>query len=56
MESSIKNLYKVYARSWNSPAYVAAESQQEAIDKIAVDYETENKTHFNVEYVSDVYV
>ena len=56
MESNIKNLYKVYARGWNSPVYVAAESQQEAIDKVAEDYTTDNKTHFNVEYVSDVYV
>lgn len=56
METNIKNLYKVYARGWNSPAYVAAESQQEAIDKVAEDYTTENKAHFNVEYVSEVYV
>ena len=56
METNIKNLYKVYARSWNTPAYVAAESQQEAIDKVAEDYTTENKAHFNVEYVSEVYV
>ena len=56
METNIKNLYKVYARGWNSPAYVAAESQQEAIDKVAEDYTTENKAHFNVEYVSEVYI
>ena len=43
-------------KGWNSPAYVAADSQQEAIDKVAESYETENRFHFNVEYISDVYV
>ena len=32
------------------------ESKQESIDKVADDYTTENKYHFNVEYVSEVYV
>jgi hypothetical protein len=56
MEANLTNLYKVYMKNWNSPAFVAADSQQEAIDKVAEDYATENKYHFTVEYVSDVYV
>ena len=31
METKKLNLYKVYAKGWNSPAYVAAENQQQAI-------------------------
>jgi hypothetical protein len=35
---------------------VAADSQQEAVDKIGEAYESENKFRLSVEYVDDVYV
>jgi len=56
METKETNLYKVYAKGWNSPAYVTAENQQEAVDKVAPYYETENPAYMNVEYVSHVIV
>lgn len=55
MEAKQTNLYKISMRGWNSPAYVAADNQSEAIDKVAEAYD-EEKTHFNVEYVSDIFV
>ena len=55
MESKITNLYKVYAKGWNSPAYVAADFQQEAVEKVAESNDTENKFHFTVEYVGEVF-
>ena len=56
METKETNLYKVYAKGWNAPAYVTAENQQEAVDKVAPYYETENPAYMNVEYVSHVSV
>ena len=56
METKELNLYKVYAKGWNSPAYVAAENQQQAIGKVAPYYETEDASHMNVEYVADIIV
>ena len=35
METKEKYLYKIRMKEWNYQAYVAAESQQEAIDKVA---------------------
>jgi hypothetical protein len=54
MEIKTSNLYKVSYDGWR--VYVAAECQQEAIDKVAEDYATEDRLHFNVEWVSVVYV
>lgn len=56
MESKITNLYKVYAKGWNSPAYVAADFQQDAVEKVAESNDTENKFHFTVEYVGEVFI
>ena len=56
METKELNLYKVYAKGWNSPAYVAAVNQQQAIDKVAPYYDTENSDHMNIEYVADIIV
>ena len=56
METKETNLYKVYAKGWNAPAYVTAENQQEAVDKVAPYYETENPAYMNVEYISHVIV
>lgn len=58
METKELNLYKVYAKGWNSPAYVAAENQQQAVDKVAPYYDTEfqSKEHLNIEYVAEIIV
>lgn len=56
METKELNLYKVYAKGWNAPAYVAAENQQQAIDKIAPYYDPECPEHMNIEYVADIIV
>lgn len=56
METTTTNLYKVYAKGWNAPAFVAAENQQQAVDKVAPYYETEQPDKFNVEYISEVIV
>ena len=56
METKETNLYKVYAKGWNAPAYVAADIQQEAVDKVAPYYDTENPDHLTVEFVADMIV
>ena len=56
METKELNLYKVYAKGWNTPAYVAAVNQQQAIEKVAPYYETEDASHMNIEYVADIIV
>jgi hypothetical protein len=56
METKELNLYKVYAKGWNIPAYVAAENQQQAIEKVSPYYDTENPAHMNIEYVADIIV
>ena len=55
METKEIYLYKIRMKEWNSPAYVAAENQQEAIDKVADAYE-EDCRKFNVEFVDTVTV
>ena len=56
MESKVKNLYRVRGKGWNAPCYVAADSQQEAVDMAGETNETENKFRLSVEYVDEVYV
>lgn len=56
METKELNLYKVYAKGWNSHEYVVAENQQQAIDKIAPYYNTECPDRMTVEYVDQVIV
>ena len=56
MESKVKNLYRVRGKGWSNPCYVAADSQQEAVDKVGETDETENKFRLSVEYVDEVYV
>ena len=56
METKELNLYKVYAKGWNSHAYVAAENQQQAVYKVAPYYENEKPEQLTVEYVSDIIV
>lgn len=48
-------LYKVQKKEWNSPAYVAAENKQEAIEKVADAYDKDWKK-FSVEFVDMVTV
>jgi hypothetical protein len=56
METKKLNLYKVYAKGWNSPAYVAAENQQQAIEKVIPYYDTEFPERINIEYVAEIIV
>lgn len=56
MEIKELNLYKVWAKGWNSPVYVAAENQQQAIEKILPYYEPDFPERMNVEWVNEVYV
>lgn len=55
METKEIYLYKIRMKEWNSPAYVAAENQQEAIDKVA-DAFPDDRRKFNVEFVDMVTV
>lgn len=50
------NLYKVYAKGWNNPAYAAAENQQQAVEKVAPYYEMEDPSILSVEYVACIIV
>jgi len=56
MEANIKNLYKIHLENKNSYIYVAADSQQEAIDKVADKFDTENKFHFSVSFIDEIFV
>ena len=56
MEQKITNLYRINMRGWSSSSYVAADCQHDAIEKVADFYDTENKFHFNVEFVAEVIV
>ena len=46
----------MYAKGWNSSAYVAAENQQQAIENVTPYYDTELPERMNIEYVSDIIV
>ena len=50
------NLYKVMMDGWHSPAYVAAENQQQAIDKVAPRYEIAFPERANIQYVGEIIV
>ena len=55
MEKKELYLYKVHGKCWSHPAYVAAENHQQAVDKIATDYD-ENPCELSVDYVDKVTV
>ena len=55
MDAKDLYLYKVYHKSWSTPCYVAAENQQQAIEKIDDEY-TEDACTLNVQYVDMVTV
>ena len=50
------NLYKVMMDGWHSPVYVAAENQQQAIDKVAPIYEITSPEKATIQYVGDIIV
>ena len=50
------NLYKVMMDGWRSPAYVAAENQQQAVDKVAPIYEITSPEKATIQYVGDIIV
>jgi hypothetical protein len=56
MKTKELNLYKVYEKEWSSPAYVAAENQQQAVDKVAPYYEIEDSSYLSVEYSGNIIV
>lgn len=41
---------------WRSPVYVAAENQQQAIDKVAPVYEITSPEKATIQYVGDIIV
>lgn len=55
METKDLYLYKVMLKAWSNPTYVAAENQQQAIDKIKGSFDVDACT-LNVEYVDMVTV
>lgn len=55
METKDLYLYKVMLKAWSNPTYVAAENQQQAIDKIKDAYDVDACT-LNIEYVDMVTV
>ena len=55
METKELYLYKVMLKAWSNPTYVAAENQQQAIDKIKNSFDVDACT-LNVEYVDMVTV
>ena len=55
METKELYLYKVMLKAWSNPTYVAAENQQQAIDKIKGSFDVDACT-LNVEYVDMVTV
>lgn len=50
------NLYKVMMDGWHSPAYVAAENQQQAVDKVAHRCEIASPEKATIQYVGDIIV
>ena len=50
------NLYKVMMDGWHSPVYVAAENQQQAVDKVAPIYEIASPEKATIQYVGDIIV
>ena len=50
------NLYKVMMDGWHSPVYVAAENQQQAIDKVAPRYEIAFPERANIQYVAEIII
>ena len=50
------NLYKVMMDGWHSPAYVAAENQQQAVDKVAAVHEIISPEKATIQYVGDIII
>lgn len=56
MEQQVKNLYMVWAKGWTRRNYVVANSQQEAVEKIATMDDGADMTKLNVEYIDEVFL
>ena len=56
MGTNEKHLYKVYAKGWNSKTYVAADNQQQAVEKVANAYEGEDPSKMTVEYIDEIII
>lgn len=56
MKTKESNLYKVKMDGWNSAVYVAAENQQQAVEKVAPYYEIEEPEKATIQYVSDIII
>lgn len=41
---------------WHSPAYVAAENQQQAVDKVVPVYEIASPEKATIQYVGDIII
>ena len=56
MKTKESNLYKVKMDGWNSHVYVAAENQQQAVDKVAPVYEIVSPEKATIQYVGDIII
>ena len=56
MKTKESNLYKVKMDGWSSAVYVAAENQQQAVEKVAPYYEIEEPEKANIQYVGDIII
>ena len=56
MKTKESNLYKVKMDGWNSAVYVAAENQQQAVEKVTPYYEIEEPEKANIQYVGDIII
>lgn len=56
MKTKESNLYKVKMDGWNSAVYVAAENQQQAVEKVAPYYEIEEPEKATIQYVGDIII
>ena len=56
METKEMHLYKVYAKGWNIPVYVAADNQQQAVDKVSPYYNDLDPRRYSVDFVDGIIV
>lgn len=56
METKEMHLYKVYAKGWNTPVYVAADNQQQAVDKVSPYYNDLDPRRYSVDFVDGIIV
>lgn len=56
MKEQEQNLYRVHNKARTIDAYVAAENQAEAVDKVAPHYGEEHPECLSVEYVDNIII